>query len=165
MRRLLVILLIIGVVGGASWFGYQQFGGTRAAASPDYEVVSLTRGDITSIVSASGAVLPERKTNLTLQTGGTITKVSVQAGDRVSSGQVLVQLDTKDLELALRQAQIILREARFSRQQRDYFEDDLSEQIARFMSPTEIADLFDKSLQLSDFDHPFYWAAFTYTGL
>jgi len=66
---------------------------------------------------------------------------------------------------ALRQAQIILREARFSRQQRGYFEDDLSEQIARFMSATEIADLFDKSLRLSDFDHPFYWAAFTYTGL
>ena len=117
MRRLLVTLLIIGVIGGVSWFGYQQFGGARAAASPDYEVVPLTRGDITSIVSASGTVLPERQTNLTLQTGGTITKVSVQAGDRVSAGQALVQLDTKDLELALRQSQIGQRQAEAQFQQ------------------------------------------------
>jgi CHAT domain-containing protein len=66
---------------------------------------------------------------------------------------------------ALRQAQIILREARYSRQSRDYFKGDLSEQTMHFMSSAAIADLFDKHLQLSDFDHPFFWAAFTYTGL
>ena len=111
MRRALVILLIIGVVIGLSWLGYQQFGGAKAAASPDYDVVPVSRGDITSVVSASGTVLPERQTNLTFQTGGTIIDVPVQAGDQVKVGQVLAQLDAKDLELAIRQAQIGVRQA------------------------------------------------------
>ena len=111
MRRALVVLLIIGAVVGLGWLGYQQFGGAKAAASPDYEVIPVSRGDITSVVSASGTVLPERQTNLTFQGGGTITSVPVQVGDQVKVGQVLAQLDAKDLELAIRQAQIGVRQA------------------------------------------------------
>lgn len=117
MRRVITILVVLGGIAGLSWFGYQQFGGTRAAASPDYEVTAVTRGDITSLVSASGTILPERQTNLVFQTTGTILKVSAQAGDRVRTGQVLAQLDTKDLELALKQAQIGLRQAEAQYQQ------------------------------------------------
>jgi len=111
MRRALVVLLIIGAVVGLGWLGYQQFGGAKAAASPDYEVIPVSRGDITSVVSASGTVLPERQTNLTFQGGGTITSVPVQVGDQVKVGQVLAQLDAKDLELSIRQAQIGVRQA------------------------------------------------------
>ncbi|MCU0502829.1 MAG: efflux RND transporter periplasmic adaptor subunit [Anaerolineae bacterium] len=111
MRSALVVILIIGAVVGLSWLGYQQFGGAKAAAGPDYDVIPVSRGDITSVVSASGTVLPERQTNLTFQSGGTITSVPVQVGDQVKIGQVLAQLDAKDLELAIRQAQIGVRQA------------------------------------------------------
>lgn len=111
MRRMLTVLLIIGAVVALSWFGYQQFGGQRAAASPDYDVVTVSRGDITSYVSASGTILPERQANLAFQTAGTIMTVSVQVGDAVKAGQVLAQLDTVDLEMAVRQAQIGQRQA------------------------------------------------------
>ncbi len=111
MRRVVTILAIIGAVVGLSWLGYQQFGGAKAAASPDYEVVPVGLGDITAYISASGTVLPERQTNLAYQSSGTIVKVAVQVGDRVTAGQVLVQLDPQDLELALRQAQIGQRQA------------------------------------------------------
>ncbi len=106
MRRVVTILAIIGGIAGLSWLGYQQFGGAKTAAGPDYEVVPVTLGDITSFVSASGTVLPERQTGLAFQSSGTIVKVSVQMGDKVTAGQVLAQLDTEDLDLALRQAQI-----------------------------------------------------------
>ncbi len=117
MRRAITVLVILIGIAGLSWFGYQQFGGARAAASPDYEVVEVTRGDITAVVSASGTVLPERQANLVFQTTGIVTKVAVQVGDTVTAGQVLAQLDTKDLELALRQAQISLRQAEAQLQQ------------------------------------------------
>ncbi|MGC8779925.1 MAG: HlyD family secretion protein, partial [Anaerolineae bacterium] len=117
MRRVLTIVLILAVVVGLSWLGYQQFGGAKAAASPNYEVASLARGNITAVVSASGTVLPERQTNLAFQTGGVIVKVAVQVGDLVQAGQVLAQLDTADLELALRQAQVGLRQAEAQLQQ------------------------------------------------
>lgn len=111
MRRALFVVLIIAVVAGASWFGYQQFGQARAASAPDYEIMPVQRGTITAIVSATGIVLPERQVNLTFQTSGTIVNVLVEPGDRVRAGQVLAQLDTQDLELALKQAQISLRTA------------------------------------------------------
>jgi HlyD family secretion protein len=111
MRRVITILAILIGVSGLSWLGYQQFGGARAAAGPDYDVATVEVGDITAVVSASGTVLPERQTNLVFQATGTIVQVAVQVGDRVQAGQTLAQLDTKDLELALKQAQIGLRQA------------------------------------------------------
>jgi len=66
---------------------------------------------------------------------------------------------------ALRQAQIILRDALSQRQNRDYFKDDFLEKTLHFMAPEKIAEMFNQRLQLENFAHPFYWAAFTYTGL
>ncbi|MFZ1395325.1 MAG: CHAT domain-containing protein, partial [Candidatus Promineifilaceae bacterium] len=65
---------------------------------------------------------------------------------------------------ALRQAQRTLRDARHSGEARRYFEEHLPENMVT-MSPAAVADVFNKALHIEDFDHPFYWAAFTYTGL
>jgi HlyD family secretion protein len=111
MRRALIILLIVGIVAGASWFGYQQFGGAKAAASPDYQVVTVARGDITATVSATGTVLAERQANVAFQSSGTVVRVAVKVGDTVKAGELIAQLDTKDLELAVKQAQLGLRTA------------------------------------------------------
>ena len=106
MRRALVIIIVLAVVVAASWFGYEQFGKAKAQAAPDYETVTIGRGDISSTVSATGSVLPEREANLNFQGAGTVAKVAVKAGDRIQAGQVLAELDTTDLELAIRQAEI-----------------------------------------------------------
>ena len=110
MRRALTIIIVLAVVVAASWFGYEQFGKAKAQAAPDYETVTIGRGDISSTVSATGSVLPEREANLNFQGAGTIAKVAVKAGDRIQTGQVLAELDTTDLELAVRQAEIGLRQ-------------------------------------------------------
>ena len=41
MRRALIVFVIIGVVIGLSWLGYQQYGNARAATGPDYEVIPV----------------------------------------------------------------------------------------------------------------------------
>ncbi|RME38359.1 MAG: CHAT domain-containing protein [Deltaproteobacteria bacterium] len=58
---------------------------------------------------------------------------------------------------ALRRAQQTLRDARFDEESRRYF--------ARYLTPPGAAREFDLELMLEDFAHPFFWAAFTYTGL
>ncbi len=60
MRRALVILGVILLVGAASWFGYDRFGKAKAAAAPDYETYTVARGNISATVSATGSSLPER---------------------------------------------------------------------------------------------------------
>ena len=63
---------------------------------------------------------------------------------------------------ALRQAQRILRDARYDPAAKNYFKESLPEHT---LSPASVADILHKFMQLDDFAHPFYWAAFTYTGL
>jgi len=111
MRRALVILIVLVVVVAVSWVGYEQFGKAKAQAAPDYETVTVERGDISSTVSATGSVLPEREANLNFQGAGSVAKVAAKVGDQVKGGQVLAELDTTDSELAVRQAQIALRQA------------------------------------------------------
>ena len=110
MRRALVIVIVLAVVVAASWIGYEQFGKAKAQAAPDYETVTVDRGDISSTVSATGSILPEREANLNFQGAGSVAKVGVQVGDQVKGGQVLAELDTTDIELAVRQAEIALRQ-------------------------------------------------------
>jgi multidrug resistance efflux pump len=62
-------------------------------------------------------VQPEKDTRLTFESAGTITRVAVSAGDRITSGQVLAELDTADLDLVVCQAQISLRTAQAQLQQ------------------------------------------------
>ena len=110
MRRALVILIVLAVVVAVSWVGYEQFGKAKAQAAPDYETVNVDRGDVSSTVSATGSVLPEREANLNFQGAGTVARVAVEIGDRIDAGQVLAELDTTDLDLAVRQAEIGLRQ-------------------------------------------------------
>lgn len=119
MRRALLITLILAVLGGAGWIGYQQLYATRAAATPAWEVVRATRATIESTVSATGAILPERDANLAFQSAGTVARVNVEIGQQVAADQVLAELDTTDLELSVRQAEITLRQARAQFQQLD----------------------------------------------
>jgi hypothetical protein len=58
---------------------------------------------------------------------------------------------------ALRRAQQILRDARHDEEARQYF--------GRYLMPQEIAQDFHVEMLIESFSHPFYWAAFTYTGL
>jgi HlyD family secretion protein len=111
MRRVIAIVLILAVVGGGSWLAYRQWGAARAPEAPDYEVLTISRGNITATVSATGNALPEREANLSFQGTGTIVHVNVKPGDAVKAGQVLAELDTRDLDLAVRLAEVSVRTA------------------------------------------------------
>ena len=117
MRRAVIIVVLLAAVGAGGWFGYQQYTAAKAATAPSYEVIPVKRGDIIATVSATGAVQPERQANLTFQGTGTVANVAVKNGALVKPGQILAQLDTKDLELAMRQAQISQRTAQAQLQQ------------------------------------------------
>jgi HlyD family secretion protein len=111
MRRISVVVLILAVLGSLGWFGYRQVSKSKAASGQDYETITVGRGDIAATVSATGEVLPEREADLTFQSTGAISDVTVEVGNAVLAGQLLAQLDITDLELAVRQAEIGLRTA------------------------------------------------------
>jgi HlyD family secretion protein len=120
LAAIAVVVTVVGCSGPQGASGIRGiFGGAGQPAEPDYEVVVVKRGDIASTVSATGTVLPEREAALSFQLGGIIADVPVEVGDEVEAGQLLAQLDTTDLDLAVRQAEISLRQAQSQMRQLD----------------------------------------------
>ncbi len=59
-------------------------------------------------VTAKGMIVPARYVRLGFPTGGVLADLRVQEGDTVKAGQVLARLDTADLELGVRIAELRL---------------------------------------------------------
>jgi multidrug efflux pump subunit AcrA (membrane-fusion protein) len=64
-------------------------------------------------VAASGVIAPARQTSVSTQSGGIVAEVLAEPGHEVVVGDVLVRLDTADLEVALAVAQqaVVLQQA------------------------------------------------------
>lgn len=61
--------------------------------------------DLPDLVSAEGVVVPVREANLSLPLSGVVRTVAVQEGAQVAAGDLLVALDPRDLEVAVKQAE------------------------------------------------------------
>ncbi len=98
-NRLISILaiaaIVIAAVLGGSLLIRQR---VRAQSAPaDDQTVTVFVGDLTSGISTSGHLLPQRQARLTLSRAGTVQAVYVAVGDAVQAGQVLLQLDGEAL--------------------------------------------------------------------
>lgn len=76
--------------------------------------IPVEPGRIVATVSAAGNTSTLNEASVAFQTTGRVAKVHVQVGDRVEKGQVLMELDTTDLQLALQSAQASLAGAQAS---------------------------------------------------
>ena len=65
----------------------------------------VTRADLMITVSADGNLSLPRHRKLTFGIPGTIAKINVEEGDKVTKGQVLASLDATSLELAVKTAE------------------------------------------------------------
>jgi len=83
---------------------------SRSSSSAISTVATTTvgRGAILASVGGSGTVAAAQALDLSFQTSGTVTHVLIKEGDNVTAGQTLAQLDTRDLELQVANAQAAL---------------------------------------------------------
>lgn len=100
---LIIGIILLAVLLGGGWWLYQQ---TTAgvAATTRVQTATVQRGALVATVNAAGNVLSPEEAALSFQTSGRVAKVHVQVGDAVKKGQVLMELDTTDLELSLKTA-------------------------------------------------------------
>jgi len=78
---------------------------------PTVKVVPVKKGDISVSLVATGTIFPEYESKIGPKISGTIDMVYVDEGDTVRKGQPLVQLDQKNLLIAVRQGQAAVRVA------------------------------------------------------
>ena len=103
MKRFLLVFIVVATVAVGGWLAYDHYLAPIQAQSdePAFETITVTRGAIASTVSATGSIEPEAEVSLLFRSVGTVNDVLVKVGQRVQAGQLLAQLDTTDLTLAL----------------------------------------------------------------
>ncbi|SCZ81862.1 efflux RND transporter periplasmic adaptor subunit [Acidaminobacter hydrogenoformans] len=63
-------------------------------------------------ITASGKILAERKVDLQAEISGALKDISVQPGDRVAAGQILVSIDNSDVAQSVKEREAALSAAR-----------------------------------------------------
>lgn len=97
MKKITIIISTIVIVLGG-YFAYQGLFGEKDFP---YEIVIVSRGEIIQNVSATGTVVPAKQIDLQFESSGRIRKVGVNVGDEVNAGQILVWLNTAELNAQL----------------------------------------------------------------
>lgn len=76
------------------------------------EVTEVVKGSVTVTDTVTGSLNPAVEVPVVPKLGGKIARVAVSVGDRVQAGDLLVQLDTGDIEAQVRQAEAAVEAAR-----------------------------------------------------
>lgn len=105
----LLVALVVAAAGG--YLGYQRLFAPETAAAARVQTQPVRRGNLAATVNSTGTVQAVNTARLAFRSSGTIAEVLVKVGDPVTAGQPLARLDTKDLEIALRQQQANLSSA------------------------------------------------------
>jgi len=72
---------------------------------PELSTATPTRGSIHRFVTTPGSILPEQHAALLPKTGGYVSQVLVDVGDKVTQGQTLAVIAVPELEAKLKKAQ------------------------------------------------------------
>src|SRR5574341_1324522 len=108
-KKVWIALIALIALAGAGYFLRADIAGLisgQAAGSALAQETNITTTAIRSAseadqVSAAGNVELSSQRPVVLQADGMVTLVAVQVGDQVAAGDLLVSLDTTDLERAL----------------------------------------------------------------
>ncbi len=113
-RNVLVIIgVVVIVLAIAGVLGWRQLTASAATATR-VQTTTVQRGTLVATVNAAGNVSAPEEAAMAFSGSGRVAQVKAQVGDVVKKGQLLMQLDTTDLDSALKTAQINLTSAQAS---------------------------------------------------
>jgi len=102
----------------------------ETSAGKSLPMTTVSRQDVVVRISATGSIEPIREIEIKSKASGAVLRVPVEAGDVVSAGDLLVQVDTTDVAAELRQTLADLEyrraEEHLARQERERADDLLS---------------------------------------
>jgi len=111
MTRAKKAAVAVGVVAALGTIGYVNYRYRRNTA-PAVTTERIARRDLEAIVSASGKIRAKKTVNISAETMGKIVTLAVMEGERVKKGQLLLEIDPRNLETAVQNRQASLASAR-----------------------------------------------------
>lgn len=131
INRYTVGVLALALLGAAGFAAWRWMAG-RQNPREQYQIVTVQRGDIEDLVTATGTVQPRDYVDVGAQVSGQLKKIHVEVGSVVQAGDLLAEIDPtvllanvdarraglRNLRATLldREAQLSLAELQFTRQ-------------------------------------------------
>lgn len=106
-RKLFYVLAVIGLL--IAFIVYGQI--KKANQPPSYETIKVEKGTISQTVDATGNVESANELDLRFESSGRIGHIYKQTGDKVKSGNLLVDLELGSLNASVAQASAGVRKA------------------------------------------------------
>ncbi len=91
MKKLLIILIILGVAGAGSYFFY--FKPAQNNITSKLDMVKVEKGYVHKQISSSGTIEPRNVVEVGTQVSGIIEEIFVDYNDEVKAGQLIATLD------------------------------------------------------------------------
>jgi len=98
-----VIIILLGITG---YYGYYKIFKNQ---STKYILAKVTKGDLEIKVSGSGEIIPIEEINIKSKINGEVVFLNVKEGDSVYRSQLLAKIDSKNLEKAIIDQEILIK--------------------------------------------------------
>jgi len=108
---IVVVVVLVGAAVVAANLYYRRDTGLSVTAE------AIRNRDLEAIVSASGKIQPKRQVNVSANTTGRVTRLAVEEGQRVKTGQFLLEIDPRSLDSQLQRGEASVAAAQSSLQQ------------------------------------------------
>lgn len=102
MIKLFLKIAVIIFIAGASFALFRM---VKDPQNSEYEILTATRGSIVQDVTLTGKTQSTETVDLSFESSGKVKSVSVDVGDVVKAGDVLVNLNSSEASLELAEAQ------------------------------------------------------------
>jgi HlyD family secretion protein len=107
-KKIVIGAVIVVVLAGLAWANISL----RRTSGVSVTVEKIEARDLESIVSASGKVQPKRSVNISAETMGKVVNLAVNEGETVKRGQLLLEIDPRNLETQVQNREASLATAR-----------------------------------------------------
>ena len=117
-KIILIAVVVVVVVGAGIWL----FAGSPAKHKVTYATATVSKGDISNSVTATGTIEPVTEVEVGTQVSGIIDKIYVDYNSEVTKGQLIAEMDrvTLQSELASQQATYDGAKAEYEYQKKNY---------------------------------------------
>jgi HlyD family secretion protein len=113
-RAWLPVLIVIALLGSAyGWYRYSHAG----KSDDGYRTEAISRGELSIVISATGALSATSTVDIGTQVSGTVASVDVDFNDRVGKGQVIARIDPASVQARVNQASAVVASARAAQAQ------------------------------------------------
>ena len=97
----IITLVLIAAIGGFGWWYYQN----KRDTAPEYQTTTVSRGDLTQAVTATGQLGPVLNVQVGSQISGIVKKLLVDFNSVVKSNQLIAEIDPSTYQLNVLKAE------------------------------------------------------------